>query len=503
MKRSFLYALAVIVAAIGMTSCEGGGSGKVHNIEFKRMHLDGVKALALASDGSDEQEAPRRVHTAEGDGEITYETHQPVYSVSEDGTLVEITYTIEARGNGEVVDMVKAKMRLVMENIFTIGDEWLWLYNCYYDFPDLEDLKEPYYSMIKEIVDNFYGNFLVRKRDGALFYWDGRDGRPLYTNQGVPFYQQSDLNSVVECIKGEIYSNCWQQSHLAAPGLYRLKDQGDQLAVTRMHNETLFSTSITPDDRGIIGLDIFYEGTNGSSPGILFVNNLSITSIEVRENNPVLPSGQNLNWAFISVNNTLYAVTDFDSEEGWFTYFYTVDIDEAQSRVFAGELVAKSQAKPDLSTFGVCRVSHKETFSWLNNGYKHTFDPQAKKVTSTALPEHYPSDYTEYYNDVAYVMGSGERAFYICDMAKDRAEEVTIDWSEFDAFKSKLAQSTIKAFDAYNPRTQSFVKTALTLDGQKVTIMVDVAGDNKGKARVYKAGDTTAGQVISVMVRLN
>ena len=100
-------------------------------------------------------------------------------------------------------------------------------------------------------------------------------------------------------------------------------------------------------------------------------------------------------------------------------------------------------------------------------------------------------------------MGDGERAFYICDMAKDRAEEVTIDWSEFDAFKSKLAPSTIKAFEPYNPRTQSFVKTALTLDGQKVTIMVDAAGDYKGKARVYKAGDTTAGQVISVMIRLN
>ena len=91
MKRNLFFALVVIVAAIGMTSCEGGGSGKVHNIEFKRMHLDGVKALALASDGSDEQKAPRRAPAGEGDGEITYETHQPVYSVSEDGTLVEIT----------------------------------------------------------------------------------------------------------------------------------------------------------------------------------------------------------------------------------------------------------------------------------------------------------------------------------------------------------------------------------------------------------------------------
>ena len=504
MKTRFIYALAAIVVALGMASCEGGGKSDVHNIEFKRMHLDGVKALALASDGSDTQKAPRRVHTADGDGEITYETHQPVYSVSPDGTLVEITYTIECRGNGEVVEMVKANLRLVMQNIFTIGDDWLWLYDCYYEYPELDQLKEPYYSIIKDKIDNFYGNFLVRKRDGALFYWDGRDGRPLYTNEGVPFYQQSDLNSVVECINGEIYSNCWQQSHLIGRGLFRLKDKGSELEVTRMHNETLFSTSIAPDDRGIIGLDIFYDGTNGSSPGILFVNNLGIAAIEAPENEPELQEVGELKWGFISVKNTLYAVACYYKYNRYKASFFTVRIDEAQTRAFADELIAKAEMAPNMSAFGICRVSHKETFSWLDSGYKFTFDPQAKKVTEAALPEHYPSDYTDYYNDVAYVMGDGERAFYICDMAKDRAEEVTIDWSEYDAYKSKLATSTIKPFEEYNPRTQSFVKTALTMDGQKVTIMLDVAGDNKGKVRVYKAGDTsTAGQVISVMVRLN
>lgn len=501
MKRTFLYVLVAIVVAIGMVSCEGG-SGKLNNIEFKRMHLDGVKTLALASDGSDEQKAPLRARTAEGEGDVTYEMHQPAYSVSEDGTLVEITYTIECRGNGEVTDMVKAKMRLSMENIFTIGDEWLWLYSCYYDFPGLDDLEEPYYSLIKEQIDNFYGNFLVRKKDGALFYWDMSDGRPLYTNQGVPFYQQSDLYSVVECINGEIYSNCWQLGRYGQM-LYRLKDQGNQLAVTKMHNNTLYSTSIAPDDRGVIGLDIFYEGVNGSSPGILFINNLGIAGIEPPTSDPTLQGVSELKWAFISIQNTLYAVASFYKQNLYQAAFYTVRIDEAQTRAFADELIAISDVAPDLSTFEVCRVSKKATFSWLTSGYKFTFDPQAKRVTNAALPQHYPSDYTEYYNDVAYVMEANENAFYICDMAKNMAETVTIDWTEFDAYKSKLAPSSIKAFEKYNPRTQSFVKTALTMDGQKVTIMVDVAGPNKGKARVYKAGDTTAGQVISVMVRLN
>lgn len=500
MRKFFYFATIILIAGL-FSSCEGGGGSKLKGLEFKRMHLNGVNTLALASDGSDEQKMPLRAPAEDGD-DVVYEMHQPAYSVSEDGTLVEITYTIECHGNGEAVEMVKAKMRLVMANIFTIGDDWLWLYDCYYDYPELEELKEPYYSMIKEKIDNFYGNFLVRKKDGALFYWDASDGRPLYNNQGEPFYQQSDIYSVVECINGEIYSNCW---HMARYGqmLYRLKDEGDQLAVTNMHNNTLFTTSIAPDDRGIIGMDIFYEGTNGSSPGILFVNSLGITGIEPPTNDPTIQGVSELKWAFISIQNTLYAVASFYKNNQYQAAFYTVRIDEAQERAFADELVAQSNDAPDLSTFGVCRVSKKETFSWLDNGYKYTFDPQAKKVVSAALPAHYPSDYTEYYNDVAYVMGSGEQSFYICDMAKDRAEEVTIDWSEYDAYKSKLAPSTIKAFEPYNPRTQSFVKTALTLDGQKITIMLDVAGEYKGKVRVYKAGETTAGQVISVMVRLN
>jgi len=500
--RKFTYFATIVLFAGLFSSCENGGND-LGDIQFKRMHLDGVKVLALASDGSDEQKAPRRAPAEEGEGEIVYDMSEPAYSVSEDGTLVEITYTIECRGRGEVIEKVKANMRLKMENIFSIGDDWLWLYSCYYDYPDLDKLEDPYRSMIKHKIDNFYGNFLVRKKDGALFYWDARDGRPIYTNEGVPFYQQSDLYSVVECINGEIYSNCW---HLASYGqmLYRLKDEGSQLAVTKMHNNTLFSTSIAPDDRGVIGLDIFYEGVNGSSPGILFINdNLDITNIEEPENDPTLQGVSGLQWAFISIQNTLYAVATFYKQNRPQAAFYSVRIDEAQTRVFADELLALSSDAPNLSSFGVCRVSKKETFSWLDARYKHTFDPQAKKVVSDALPEHYPSDYTDYYNDVAYVMSSDERTIYICDMAKDRAEEVVLDWSEYDAFKSKLAPSTIKPFEDYNPRTQSFVKTALTMNGQKVTIMVDVFGENKGKVRVYKAGDTTAGQVISVMVRLN
>ena len=99
-------------------------------------------------------------------------------------------------------------------------------------------------------------------------------------------------------------------------------------------------------------------------------------------------------------------------------------------------------------------------------------------------------------------MEGDQQSFYICDLSKSEAEQVVIDYTELNSDAS-IVKSTISANWQYVPRTQAFRKSALTIDGYETTIILPVSGDNKGKARVYKAGDTTAGQVISVMVRLN
>ena len=499
MKTRFLYALAAIVVALGMASCEGGGGKSgIKNIQFKRMHLDGVNTLALASVGSSANNAPARMPAADGD--TTYNVQKPVYSVSEDGTLVEITYTIDARGNdGELVDMVKAHMRLAVKNIFTIGDEWLWLYDGRYDYPDLDQLKEPYYSMIKEIIDKNYCNFLVRRKDGALFYWDGRDGRPWYNSRGVTFERQSDIYGVVECLKGEIYSNCWLTD---AKMLYRLKDQGDELAVTTMLASTMYTTDIMPDNRGAMGLHIWYHDRGNMTPGVLFpdgpkdnnIVGLNSTAVDTR-----LQNSENVTVNIISVDNTIYAVYGRDDIG---SFFYSIELYESPSPTAkAKELVAHTDDHLYIQA-GDPVVSKQKTMSFMAYGKKYTFDPQAKAITSAQLPEHYPSDINAYYDDIAYVMRNDEKAFYICDLAKNVAEEVTIDFTAVDN-DGTINRSSMKKFGDYNPGTQSFTTTAYTMSGKTVTIIVDVAGENKGKARVIKSGDTTAGTVISVMVRLN
>jgi len=494
MKRSFIYALAVIVAAIGLTSCDSGGGGsKLKELEFKRMHLNGINTIALAKITTD---SPNKIRAAEGD--TVYDMRDPVYSVSEDGTLVEITYTINCRGNGEIIEMVQAHMRLVMEYIYPIGDDWLWLYNCRYDYPELDQVAEPYRSMLAEKCNPLMSkHFLVRLSDGALFEWDydimpylayDPEGRPL-TGKRRP----SDIYTIVESMKGEVY--CVSEYGYARM-LYQLQDKGDYLNVRMMHENTLYFESIMPDQRGAIGGEIGYSGGEWGwtyRTGVLFPNTLDIVAITPDPNDPLTLEAPD--WYLTSINGTLYAIAVI---RGYGTAFYSLELQESPvASAKTGELLAEL---PGVETTGGV-VSKSETLSWLGQGKKFTFDPKARKATQMDLPEYYPDKESEYYDDIAYVMHSSEQLFYICDLSKSAAEEVTIDWSEYEAYRSQIV--TEKPFGKYDPSTQSFQKTAVTMNGKQLTVMVDVAGEHKGKARVYKAGETTAGQVISVMVRLN
>ncbi len=117
-----------MIALLFLISCESSVNGKVSSMQFRRMDIAGAKALALASDAGNHQKMPARLPAAlmdEGDPE--YNISNPIFTVSEDGTLVEVHYTIEVVGNGEIVDMIKANMRLKAQYIYAIGNEWLWL----------------------------------------------------------------------------------------------------------------------------------------------------------------------------------------------------------------------------------------------------------------------------------------------------------------------------------------------------------------------------------------
>ena len=487
MKSRFIYALAVIVAAIGMTSCEGGGN--VNGVKFRKMNLNGVNTLALASRGQKaDKNAPARMRAA---GEEELVEDGMAYSVSGDGTLVEITYAIDVSGGGDAKNLIKANLRLSMQYVYTIGDEWLWLYGCNYVYPDLDDLSEPAYSKVKEVIaehSDYHNNFLVRRKDGALFEWDGSQGRPFYGNVKWDA-DQTDIYGIVEAIGGEIYAN--SDYHTPKYGqhiLYRLKDEGDQLAVTTMHSDKLATEVIMPDKRGAFGMRLVYEDVHGNFsgdgiPGVMFIPSGKIVGFDE-------------NYRLISVNETLYALGQIEGKP----VVYAVTLSETEGKAVLGEKVAEIRGASVYDLENLPDVSRNSMATWMRGGMKYVFDFDKWTLSASQLPPHYPNE--GYYQGIAYVMNGDQQSFYICDLSKSEAEQVMIDYSELNADAS-IVKSTISANWEYSPRAQAFRKSALTIDGYETTIILPVNGENKGKVRVYKAGDTTAGQVISVMVRLN
>ena len=512
MKTKFFSLIGIgMIALLFLVSCEGNSGGSASSMQFKRMDIAGAKAIALASDGSSRNNGPKRM-PAEGDAP-DYNVSNPVWTVSEDGTLVEVHYTIEVVGNGEIVDLVKANMRLVMQYIYPIGDEWLWLVNCEYDYPGLDDIPEPLHGKIRELINNagIDLNFLVRKSDGALFQWTREQGCP---QKGRGYKQPSDIYGQVESVGKDMFS-CPSMGGLDDyyGRIYKLEDQGDILNVVQVLNSSQSGNGLYVDDRGFVGT-ILGGDFGGGIPVIIDPSSLKLSNI----NSGAAQLGKT---EYIAIGGRAYicteryiTTTETDSKEGsWevtkhMGYFYALENQSGMWTVKTPalyELDLEQQSGPTQKVYKtpVATWMGTETDeSWKTRSYVYTFDPIASSLTKKELPANYPVDETKYYDGVAYVMGEGQSFFYVCDLAKDAAEQVEIQFDESIAeYISQIA--FMGGFSEYDPNTQCFTGGAQLLDGTYLYFILYAQGENRGKVTVLHEGESDAGQVISVMVRLN
>ncbi|MBR4264214.1 MAG: hypothetical protein IKQ48_06525 [Paludibacteraceae bacterium] len=501
-----------MIAMLIFVSCEGGGGSKVSSMQFKRMNIAGAKALALASDAGNHQKMPARLPAAlmdEGDPE--YNISNPIFTVSEDGTLVEVHYTIEVVGNGEIVDMIKANMRLKAQYIYAIGDEWLWLVNCEYDYPGIDEVKEPLKGQIRELMHAaFESNFLVRRSDGALFAWSREQGCP---QKGRGYKQPSDIYGQVESVGKDVFS-CPSMGGLDDyyGRIYKLEDQGDVLNVVQVLSSSQAGNGLYVDDRGFIGTMLSTMGVE--IPVIIDPSSLKLSNINAGEAQLEKPE-------FIAIGGRAYiyaeryiTTTETDGKEGsWevtkhMGYFYALENQSGMWTVKTPALYEfdrEQQSGPTQKVYKTPVATWMGTeydANWTARSYIYTFDPMAPSFSKKELPEHYPVDETKYYDGVAYVMGEGQSFFYVCDLAKDAAEQVEIQFDESIAeYISQIA--FMGGFSEYDPNTQCFTGGAQLLDGTYLYFILYAQGENRGKVTVLHEGESDAGQVISVMVRLN
>lgn len=509
MTKKILSSLGIgMMAMLCLVSCENGG-GNASSMQFKRMDIAGAKALALASDGSNQRNAPARMlaRLTDGEEDPSFNVSHPIYTVSEDGTLVEVHYTIEVVGSGEIVDLVKANMRLKARYIYAIGDKWLWLMNCEYDYPGIEDMQEPLRGKIRELMHSqFESNYLVRRSDGALFEWSREQGRP---ERGMGYWRPSDVYGEVEAVGNDIFTSPSMGGLDDYYGrIYKLQDQGDKLNVVQVLSSTQNGACLLPDNRGFIatylligGELVGFESTIPVTlnPQTLQLSNISTGDIDIDQKETKVYGRY-----FVCIGGTTYLLVENANEYGTVTKcgLYTL---EEKNGMWSAQTPALIEWNPD--EYGYSSPSGKRPYksdvaSWMANGYTFTLDPINKTYTRKALPAHYPSEENSYYDGIAYVMADDNSGFYICDLSKDEAEFVEAIMDESIApYISQIAM--VYPFGAYDPNTQCFTGGAQLLDGTYLIFYLDVAGPNKGKIRVLKQGESDAGQVISVMVRLN
>ena len=511
MRKNVLSALGIVVCAmLFLVSCESGG-GKVSSMQFKRMNIAGAKALALASDGSNQQNAPARMPAAlmdEGDPE--YNISNPIFTVSEDGTLVEVHYTIEVVGNGEIVDMIKANMRLKAQYIYEIGDEWLWLVNCEYDYPGIDEVKEPLRGQIRNLMHaGFESNFLVRKSDGALFEWTREQGRP---ERGRGYWRPSDVYGEVEIMGKDLFT-CPSMGGLDDyyGRVYKLEDKGDYLNVVNMLNSTQQAECLLPDSRGIFGSIIYEQGA------FIFPDKPGETQLVWSKTEEGKEPYGNIH--LVSINNTLYAIGFKYTEDMYVTDAALLAIEHITDPqdmwiatdvlVNLGKTTAESLQQilwTPTAMWPFKKPYKTSVMTWWQGNAIYSVDPIAKTVAKRVLPAHYPGDENSYYDGIAYSVDDPQNplpsSFYICDLSKDAAEEVTIDYSALAEYLMKIVPGKSGSI-SYDPNTQSFRSSLMLTDGTMLNIYIYVSGEYKGKALVFREGENTAGQVISVMVRLN
>ncbi len=249
MKRIGILSM-LLTATLLCLSCEDddhfdhGGNGYDMSVAFRHVDLSGATTLALAAEAGSARVMTRGEGDNQGQSQFNYAS--PLYKVSDDGTMVEVSYDVEVVTTSkdhetdetiETRDSLTANLRLTIEYIYAISDKWLLLCNCCYDYPGYDELPDGNMktSINRLLVNpnNNNRNYMVRLEDGALFMLDHGVTNPSICRPGT-VHTQDDVQGVIELIGRDIY---YLDNN---PSLARMEDRGNILDVSYVLNSGFF-----------------------------------------------------------------------------------------------------------------------------------------------------------------------------------------------------------------------------------------------------------------------
>ena len=504
MKKILLGVMLVIAGSL-LFSCnkdDMGGSGA--KVTFRKANIAGAEMLALA-----QGTAPTK---AEGDVTVG---PKALYTVSKDGKMVQVTYNVDVEGtDGSVAETIKANLIICPNFVFPVGEGWIWLANCHLDVIDGWENgtipEGPARKALSNIINGFSetyherhgAHYLIRKSDGAIFEWTIAAGAPDGMDDG--FKQPTFLNGWFHQFGKDLYvkNGGWVEDGFE-PRLYRLKDNGNTLDAVNLLGDNIGCNGIWPAE-DCLGVQFQYDGAWPfgiiAPPAFQPV----LLQEEAGKQTSLVSIAKKLYLAEQSTQ-TRYEEDKFGNKipagEADFINFYNLNVNS--NSVSRGNLICSVEGSlPDSKSM----ISNTETLSWwAGNGAGgtkiNTFDPKAGTLTSHNLPEHYPVAEIDYVNGVGYTM-DGTAGFWECDLSKDAAEYITLDWSEASAFKNKIVPGTLK-MDRFEAASLTIQFKAQMSDGTKLDFYAPVSGADRGKIKGTVSGQNNAGMTVTTMVRLN
>ena len=509
MKKIFIGIL-LILSALLFSSCEKEGNGSKAKVTFRKANIAGSNMLALA-------QGTGTATKAEGDISIG---PKALYTVSEDGTMVQVSYDIDVEGvNGEVAETIKAELIICPNFIFPVGEGWIWLANCHLDVKEgwangtipqgsaRSALSKIINGFSEEYHDRHGAHYLIRKSDGALFEWTLEAGAPDGMDDG--FKQPTFLNGWFHQLGKDLFVRAggWNYDGIypgGLPSLIRLQDNGNTLDAVNVLGNNISCWKLYPAGGSCLGGTFGYPGANGGMQGIIAPPSFEpvLLQVEASKESFLLSIGGKLYYA----DTYEKEIEEGDGKDSWTrtvacTDFYNLSV--SASSVSLGNLICTFNGRVD--PYGVYISTTDKLSWWGGNEYDgaeiHTLDPKAGTVSTRKLPAHYPSNQGEYVDGVAYTI-DGTAGYWECDLSKDAAEYVTLDWSSASEYQGKIVPGTLR-LERFEAASLTLQFVAYMTNGTQLNFYTSVVGADRGKIKTNVGSDGNAGMVVTTMVRLN
>lgn len=490
MAQKILSALGIgMIAMLFLVSCEDEPSSS-SKLTFKGVNLNNAKALALVQEGNGGSKAPRKMPADEGEKPQT----KFLYTVDEEGNMNAAIFYFN-----EVDSTTNTKaLRLSIENIFAVGDDYLWLYGCQYDCDDLDLLPEKARKYVQEQIDASrkrpgHFNYLIRKTDGALFNltdltvlplnWEGKiemGGMKLTTGNELRQY------GMVAQVGKELY---WAEGNYQG-GLRKLVDQGSTMDQVNLDFHANIAY-VLGDGQGHLGTVLSYSSNMPTNPA--FINGNLANLVQGLPNEMGFPRMH-----FIGGKYFVSHGYNWDSSLEPAIYTISFEGNTAQAT-----LAVAGHSLPEYGYGYPCRVEGS-TYSYLTDEGEgaiiRTFDANTLSFSVEKLPEGFPS-WNEAYDE------EGNAYSFETEKQTDMSYVIVYNLptrtaTRHDIDRSDVPQYNVITVIGFDRSMKAMIEEAILPDGSTVSLITYMTGENAFKT-VVMGTEASGTAVVATIVQLN